>query len=82
MSRNYQSSDEFRREDQRLCRQIDARAERAAAAQVRDAAPDLLEALKLVLPLLAFGDEVSESALQPIETKARAAIALAEGRTA
>jgi hypothetical protein len=45
MSRNYQNSDEFRREDQRLCRQIDARAERMAAERVREAAPEMLEAM-------------------------------------
>jgi hypothetical protein len=40
---------------------------------------ELLGALKLVLPLLAYiGDEVSESALQPIEAKGYAAIALCE----
>jgi hypothetical protein len=42
---------------------------------------ELLKALKLVLPFLAYvGDEISESALQPIEAQAVAAIALAEGR--
>jgi hypothetical protein len=84
MSRNYQSSDEFRREDQRLCRQIDARAERMAAERVRDVAPSLLASLKTAVKLFENDDECDETGSDAWLwlTIARQIIDRAEGRIA
>jgi hypothetical protein len=85
MSSNYQNSDEFRREDQRLCRQIDARAERMAAERMREAAPEMLEALKEAVALAdrnlsQFSGRTQET--QACYDRCVAAISLAEGRIA
>jgi hypothetical protein len=82
MSRNYQSSDEFRREDQRLCRQIDARAERMAAERMREAAPEMLEALKEAVALADRNLSGRTQETQDCYDRCVAAISLAEGRIA